>query len=222
MTENYSHLEDLTANMFFNSNYIRRYSNTRLIQEETDSQHTMTMQLMALYFYNKYPKLPIKNIVYRILVHDLDESLAGTKHGQQIFPFGDVPRGLKYYNEDSYNMVRSASESTLEENVDNKQLIHDIKKAKYDFSTKQTSSESAFVNILDSLQVLIKIRDEAYLQGGNPVIMAHYKDALEGYKDKLKYELVEPHLQHSFWKDIYEECFQYYEDFKEEYYKLKK
>ena len=222
MNENYSHLEDLTANKFLNLNYIRRYSNTRLLQEETDSQHTITMQLLAMYFYDKYPKLPIRNITYRILVHDLDEAISGVKYGQQIFAFGDVPRGLKYYSNDSYNLVRKATEKTMQDNIENENIYLDITNAKYDFKTKQSSAESAFVNILDSLEVLIKLRDEAYMQGGNSIIMSHYENALDGYKEKLISDFVEPYLQSGFWKDIYDECFQYYRDFKEEYYKLKR
>lgn len=222
MNENYSHLEDLAANKFLNSNYIRRYSNTKLLVEETDSQHTITMQLLAMYFYDKYPKLPIKNITYRILCHDLDEGLSGSKVGQQVHCFGDLPKNLKYFNEESYKLVREATEETLYDNLENKQIYDDITKAKYDFSTKQSSSESAFVNILDSLEVLIKLRDETYMQGGNSVITTHYKNSLESYKVKLNNKYVKPYLQYGFWKDIYEECVRYYEDFKEEYYKLKR
>lgn len=222
MTENYSHLEDLTANKFLNLNYIRRYSNTRLIQEETDSQHTMTMQLLAMYFYDRYPKLPIKNIIYRIFVHDLDEALSGEECGQQIHSFGDVPKFLKYFNEETYELIRHATEETMYNNLENKNIFKDVTKAKYDFSTKQFSAESAFVNILDSLEVLIKLRDEVYLQGANSVICSHFKDALKGYKSKIHSKWVEPYLSNGFWKDIYDECVQYYEDFKEEYYKLKR
>lgn len=220
--QDFSHLEDLTANKFLNLNYIRRYSNTRLLEEETDSQHTITMQLLAMYFYDRYPKINIKNVIYRILCHDLDEALSGEQVGQQIHPFGDVPKGLKYFNGDTYELVRKATEETLEENVNNKKIYNDILKAKYDFINSITSAESAFVNVLDSLEVLIKLRDETYMQGGNSVIASHYKNALEGYRLKLHNENVEPFLQTGFWKDIYDECCQYYEDFKEEYYKLKR
>lgn len=222
MTENYSRLEDLTANKFLNLNYIRRYANTRLIQEETDSQHTITMQLLAMYFYDRFPKMNIRNIIYRILIHDLDECLGGIRKGQQVHSFGDVPRQIKYFDENSYNLVRNATEKTMKGNLINKQIYKDITKSKYDFSTKETSAESAFVNILDSLEVLIKLRDEAYLQGGNSVIMSHFLDGLEGYKEKLLNGYVKPYMTEDFWKEIYEECFQYYEDFKEEYYKLKR
>ena len=222
MTENYNHLEELTANKFLNLNYVRRFSNTRLIQEETDAQHTMTMQLLAMHFYDKYPKMPIKNVIYRIFVHDLDEAVAGTKSGQQLHCFGDLPRCLKYFNETSYDLIRTATEKTLKDNLENQNIYTDITKSKYDYSTKQTSAESAFVNILDSLEVLIKLRDEAYLQGGNSVIMSHFEDALKGYKEKLENKYVEPYMHYSFWEDIYDELTQYYKDFLEEYYKLKR
>jgi len=139
---------DLIESEFLNLNNIFRFSNTKLIERESTAEHTMTMQLIALYFYNKYPDLPIEDICMRILYHDLDECVSA-----------DIPRSIKYASKESYDIINKETTRLLKESKINEHIICKFQSSKHDGSWN-----GHFVQVLDVLQCLLKLYNEYLLQ----------------------------------------------------------
>ena len=200
-------LFELITNPFNNLNKVFRYSNTTLIERESTAEHEILMQCIALYLYDKYPFLNIRDICYRILVHDMDEALAGMKRKGIISPVGDIPRDIKYYNDDTYNTIKYVVDNNIQDNINNKQIFKDICNSKGD-----DTFEAIIVSILDMLQSIIKLRRECYLQGFDYIILYRLDECLENYKARINnykdyFDTNEKKLLYKEFKNIYKIIF---------------
>ena len=64
---------------------ITRFSQLHFVEPDTDAMHTIRIQLYILCMYNELGDIiPYKELCYRALVHDLDESVCC-----------DIPRNIK-------------------------------------------------------------------------------------------------------------------------------
>ena len=99
---------------------VTRFSQLKFINPDTDSEHTIRMQIYALEIYNKFPDIPIKDIIYRILLHDMDEAV-----------LCDIPRNVKYYSDDSLKLINNIADDVLMKSGINSDIIHDIRTAKH-------------------------------------------------------------------------------------------
>lgn len=134
----------LKDSIFMNITHVHRFSQLNFIELDRDSDHTLRMQLYILELYNALGDIiPLKDLVYRTLVHDLDEAV-----------MCDIPRTIKYYNEDSLKLINNiASELLLKSGVSSK-LIEDINTAKH-----KGDEWDDLINYLDSYDaynILIK------------------------------------------------------------------
>lgn len=128
-------------------NYAVRFSGCPIEKEETVAQHIAAMQLMALELYNIFLKsgltFDIKDTMYRIAIHDLDEAA-----------LGDIPRPIKYYNDDVHRELDAVANAELHKNY-HESIAEAVDKA------KEGGFEGIVVNLLDSLQCVYRLRVSA-------------------------------------------------------------
>lgn len=99
---------------------VTRFSQLKFIVPDTDSEHTIRMQIYALEIYNRFPGIPIKDIIYRILLHDMDEAV-----------LCDIPRNVKYYSDDSLKLINDIANDVLIKSGINPDIINGIRTAKH-------------------------------------------------------------------------------------------
>jgi Predicted hydrolases of HD superfamily len=124
--------------------HINRYSGLRLIKSESVSDHVSHMVAIALTIVPKFNKvlvgsedgeLDLKDIIYRISVHDLDEAVTC-----------DFPRPIKYYDEEIRSSIERVTNEILNRSVST-EIFSDIVSAK-----DKTSREGLLVGIIDLIQ----------------------------------------------------------------------
>lgn len=150
-------VEELLHSDYRKLKFINRFSGQFLVKNETDVDHVWEMISMALYLVPKWNeslnyKLDLQNIIYRIVVHDLDESVTS-----------DIPRTFKYHNPAFTEAVKNTVNDIMSERF-NPSIISDIKSAK-DFYNE----EGLVVSILDVVQVSLKYADEIMNCGNNSI-----------------------------------------------------
>lgn len=153
-------IEELLTNKISNLVNIYRYSGQPLNRAETDSDHVWLMNSMALVIVPKLnslyesdsDKLDIKDIVYRVTVHDIDECVTF-----------DIPRNFKYYDDELLTNIRRVTDSILSQSLP-KSLVSDINNAKDD------SKAGFLVRALDVFQVIFKYYAELNNTGNHSII----------------------------------------------------
>lgn len=142
-----------------NLSTVIRYSGFRLIQPEAVDAHTMDMNVLALiiidYFDERYPGedyIDRKDLIYRIVIHDLEESCSC-----------DVPRSLKYYNEEVKLAIDFATKGIVKPHV-SERLFNEMENSK-DLSTL----EGRIVKFLDIFQCNLILDREVNGYGNKPL-----------------------------------------------------
>jgi 5'-deoxynucleotidase YfbR-like HD superfamily hydrolase len=135
----------------------------------------------------------------------MDEALAGISRKGIISPVGDIPRDIKYYNDDTYYTIKKVVDSNIQNNIHNKKIFEDINNAKGD-----DSFEAVVVSILDMLQSIIKLRRECYLQSFDYVILYRLDECLENYNKRVTeyayaFDTKDKKKLHKEFKNIYTE-----------------
>jgi 5'-deoxynucleotidase YfbR-like HD superfamily hydrolase len=146
-----SEIANIFNNPVVNLNRIKRFSNTTLVKEENVVEHIGQSIMIALVIYSKIDQsdINIKELIYKISIHDLDESV-----------LADVPFDIKY----SSDLIKSELERISLEKLSEylyPELISDIFKSKCDEEHKK---ESLMLKFIDPFQALIKLIREYKLQ----------------------------------------------------------
>jgi len=131
-----------------------RFSGNRLLQPETVSDHNSDMIAIGLYIASHIKSVDKKLLVYKIAIHDFDESL-----------YNDIPRNFKYHNEDINRAINSTVDLLMKENFDD-ELLNDIHNSK-----SEKNIESILVKCIDIIQCTFKLHTEV-CQLGN--LSIHY------------------------------------------------
>ena len=151
-------VRDLLKNKLRRMIFINRFSGQFLVKKESDSDHVWEMIAMALVLvpeWNKSltdDKLDLNDIIYRIVIHDLDECLTS-----------DIPRPFKYHSEKLTDAIRDAVDDMMASEF-SPELYNDVKNAK-----DHDVPEGFVVAILDTVQVSLKYLDEIHNCGNNSV-----------------------------------------------------
>lgn len=127
-----------------------RYSGIYLARKDTVSDHTTQVGLIALLIANNLNQLGLKvdygQIALKALTHDIDESITC-----------DVPRNVKYFNEDIKNSLDKISDISVKKIAEQHQFpeLYDL----WD-SSKNKTIEGFTIKIADMIHVIVKLREE--------------------------------------------------------------
>lgn len=148
-----------------NLKLIPRFSDTYMHRRESVSDHNwdlISMSLVLVPEINKDLKKPLdlKEILYRIIVHDLDES--GSI---------DVPRPFKYFDPELKEMLDKVSLEILRSKGVAENIIHDIK-----FAKDISKPEGLFVKILDVIQPGLVMVNEVRI--GNQIMKKEFPNVI--------------------------------------------
>lgn len=136
-----------------NISTVIRYSGFQLLRPETVDSHTMDMTIIALMILDDLPAhLDRKDLIYRIAIHDLEESCSC-----------DVPRSLKYYSEEVRMAIEKATKALVREHV-SEVLFNDMEDAK-----NLEVLEGRVVKFLDILQCCFILKREVVKQKNGPL-----------------------------------------------------
>lgn len=143
-----------------NVSTVIRYSGFRLLQPETVDSHTMDMAVMALLIIDDLPQyIDRKDLIYRIVIHDLEESCSC-----------DVPRSLKYFTKEVHAAIELATKAMVKVHVSDI-LYENMCNAK-DLDVL----EGRIVKFLDILQCCFILKKEVKDLGNKPLKKV-YKEA---------------------------------------------
>lgn len=151
-----------------NISTVIRYSGFRLLFPETVDSHTMDMAVMALIILDDLPGyIDRKDLIYRIVVHDLEESTSC-----------DVPRSLKYWSDKVHSAIEEATKALFKEHVSDR-LYEDACNAK-DLKVL----EGRVVKFLDILQCCVIMKNEV-VGLGNTKLRFVYQEACNFLKSAV-------------------------------------
>lgn len=126
----------------------KRFSGTHLLQEESIADHSVEMALLCINFSELVPESDVKEMCYRCLIHDLEETLTT-----------DVPRTIKYHNPEIKKLIDIAGQEMLTE------------EAGSEFAELATTAKDPndingyLVGIADRIQCFVKMRREVEIYG---------------------------------------------------------
>lgn len=161
-------LESYSDNPYLNMDKIFRYSNTKLIEPESDLVHVGRMIYIAMFilddlknYYNKDLGINENDLFSRIIHHDLNESICC-----------DIPRDFKYHSKELHDLIEKTSFEKLEESGVPDERIEKIRRAKDDGTI-----EAEITTFVDMLQCVLKLRNE-YLIQNTEIICRRYIESL--------------------------------------------
>lgn len=165
-------LEKLLNNPMRNLVIVNRYSGQLLSIQESVSDHVWEMQAMALELVPQINRelknyvIDLKEVIFRIAVHDLDECLSF-----------DIPRPFKYDNPEITEAIRKTNDSIMAKNF-SPELVDLINHAKDD-----DTREGYLVSVLDGMQAGMKMRYEVMI--GNQFIKSQIPNIIELFNEKI-------------------------------------
>lgn len=154
--------------------HINRWSGFQLIKSESVSDHIYSMIALSIDLVPKLnnevrsgnPLINLQNVIYRIAIHDLPESLCC-----------DIPRNFKYHNVQLHQAIED-TEQKLMEGVLDVAIIKDINNSK-----NKDTIEGFIVKYLDFLQSALKMESEVML--GNQYIKSEIPVVLKAIDEFL-------------------------------------
>jgi 5'-deoxynucleotidase YfbR-like HD superfamily hydrolase len=179
---------------------VYRFSGVNLIKSESVSDHVWSMNCIALSIvpeinkiarkssgYSKLDFVNLKELIYKITIHDIDESL-----------YCDIPKPFKYYDAKIHNAIESTANKLMSKNL-GKDLYKDIVNA------KDSTTEGLLVRFIDILQVAIKLTTEYRM--GNTLIVKNLDETygyLDSYMSDLREEGLFPTEVTKYMNELYE------------------
>ena len=141
-----------SESLFMNLCHVYRFSSMGLMTPDTDAMHTIRMQLYALDMYNQFSEetraeMPIELICFKILVHDLDETVCC-----------DIPRNVKYHSKESKLLISQITDNLLSESCVCDELLTEISESK-------SGKWGALVSALDIYDAWRTLKLEYKLRG---------------------------------------------------------
>lgn len=178
MTEKKSLLQIITESPLGNLKLIPRFSDMYMHRRETVADHNwdlIAISLVVVPYLNEglTKKIDLKEVIYRVAVHDLDES--GSI---------DIPRPFKYFDMELKEKLDEVAIKILRHKRVSEEIIRDIKSAK-DYYVL----EGLIVKILDTIQPGLVMIDEINL--GNQSMKSQLPNIKEGityYLEVIQYE----------------------------------
>lgn len=170
----------LSSSPLMNLDHTFRYSGTRLVEQESLSQHIVDTIMMGILIIDKINSIednPLDLSIYimKATYHDLEEVITG-----------DVPRPLKYFNEDTHHSLKSVADSVAKNLFDSQTYHPDLHYNIWDEAKE--GREGFILKIVDTLCVANKVVKEVSLL--NNFYMLRVAHEVSHYIDELRETLV--------------------------------
>lgn len=148
---------ELSSSPLMNLDHTKRYSGTKLVEEETLSQHIVDTIMMGLKiidhinWISEETVLDIKKYIMKAVYHDLEESITG-----------DIPRPLKYYNEATQQSLKDVAD-IVAKNFFEREFDYYTIDAYSTWETAKDGREGYILKLVDTLVVANKVVKEVTL-----------------------------------------------------------
>lgn len=157
----------LVSSPLMNLDHTYRYSGTKLVESESLSQHmvdTIMMGLKIIEDINTIGNIHLNDTIYlrKAVYHDLEEVITG-----------DVPRPLKYYDEDTLSSLRGVANGVAEELF--KSEFNDWYTHYQVWDTAKEGLEGFILKIVDNLVVSNKVIKEVSLLNNYYMLRVAYE-----------------------------------------------
>ena len=154
-----------------------RYSQSRMVNDESVLEHTGFVCLSCYIFYNNLLsegfELDIGDLMSKAVVHDIEEVVTG-----------DIPRPTKYSSIESVQIIEKISLSAIRE-ISSSIRLSELES---DWVSSKSGSEGKVVKLCDHLAVLYKTYDEVVLRG-NKTVAFHNSLAIDSIRENVFYML---------------------------------
>ena len=172
---------NLVTSPLMNMDHTYRYSGTKLVEQESLSQHILDTIILGIRFIDKintfegHDYFNDSNYVLKAVYHDLEEVITG-----------DVPRPLKYFNKDTRDSLKNVAEQVAYDlftsQMDNS-LYH-----YYIWENAKEGREGFILKIVDTLVVANKvIKEVSFLHNFYMLRVAHeVRFYLQEYLNNIK------------------------------------
>lgn len=146
----------LVSSPLMNLDHTYRYSGTKLVEPESLSQHIIDTIMMGLKIIDSINSKTIEQVdpssyAMKAIYHDLEEVITG-----------DIPRPLKYYNDETLKSLRGVADEVAKKFFSSQFYDHDS--VHYDlWSEAKEGREGYILKIVDVLVVASKVVKEVDL-----------------------------------------------------------
>ena len=147
---------DLVSSPLMNLDHTYRYSGTKLVEAESLSQHIVDTIMMGLKIIDEinyianYRMIDPATYLIKAVCHDLEEVITG-----------DIPRPLKYYNEQTLSSMKDVADKVAKEFFDSQ--FHSSESYYAVWDRAKSGNEGYILKIVDTLVVASKVVKEVTL-----------------------------------------------------------
>jgi len=145
------------ANAIFQLASVNRYSDHRLVNDESVLEHSGFVCMMALFISesikDENPNIEINQelLLKKAILHDFDEIITG-----------DIAMPIKYHSKELRDLIGEMEHEAVDKiskDLFGNNFIYNV------WSTSKSGKEGGIVSLCDALAVLYKIYDETILRG---------------------------------------------------------
>ena len=158
---------ELASSPLMNLDHTYRYSGTKLVEAESLSQHIVDTIIMGMKIIDRINSilncdmLSIERYVMKAVYHDLEEVITG-----------DIPRPLKYYNEQTRDSLKDVADMVAQDLF--KREFSDWKAHYSIWDDAKSGDEGIILKVVDTLVVANKVVKEVTLLNNNYMLrVAH-------------------------------------------------
>lgn len=144
---------ELISSPLMNLDHTHRYSGTKLVEEETLSQHIVDTIMMGIKVIDEInhiagrEMLSTTKYVMKAVYHDLEECITG-----------DIPRPVKYYDEHTRDSLKNVADQVAKKFFD--EQFHDGEPHYAIWESAKEDNEGYILKIVDTLVVANKVVKE--------------------------------------------------------------
>lgn len=172
---------ELISSPLMNLDHTYRYSGTKLVEPETLSQHIVDTVMLGLKLIDKLDSISQNDIlvipeiyILKAVYHDLEEVITG-----------DIPRPLKYYNEDTLSSMKQVADEVALKLFSSE--FHEGHTHYKVWDSAKDGNEGYILKIVDTLVVVNKVVKEVSLLSNHYMLRVAHE--VSTYVHKIKKDI---------------------------------